>query len=195
MKERWLLPLIAANLAGAAYGFVFFYGPALWQSLETPWLLPFIPDCPLFTLLLALALVGVYTRSESKALNFLALAGALKYGFWTVFVLLLYGGFYFRQDAWLYTLLFWAHVGLFLQAFLLAGKSDNRLKVALPVLGFLWLSDLADYLWLSHPPLPAEGPALMFPASLAMSLAFWLLAWAISKKKEWGKGVTALPLP
>jgi uncharacterized membrane protein YpjA len=109
MKSKWLLLLIAANLIGAAYGFVFFYGPSLWQTAFTqPWLLPFIPDCPLFTLLVAIAFVGVYTKTESKALNFLALAGALKYGFWTVFVLLFYGGFYFQQNSLLYTLLFFS---------------------------------------------------------------------------------------
>jgi uncharacterized membrane protein YpjA len=182
-KLLWLL--IAANLVGAAYGFFFFYGGTLWQTFfERPWLLPFVPDCPLFSLVAALAFIALYLKEKSPGLNFLALAGALKYGFWTVFVLLLYGGFYFQQNPFLYSLLFWAHVGLFFEAFLLAGKSTRKLNVVLPVLGFLLLSDLADYVWQTHPPLPAEGVGFMFGASVLMTLGFSGAAWLLAGKEK-----------
>ena len=184
MKGKWLLVLIAANLVGAAYGFFFFYGQTLLTTaFNQPWLLPFVPDCPLFSLVIALALIALYTREKSPGLNFLALAGALKYGFWTVFVLALYSGFYLMQDSFLYTVLFWAHLGLFAQAFLLAGRSQRSLKIMVPVLGFLVVSDLADYLGGVHPPLPRESLGLMFPASLAMSLAFVAAAWWLAERK------------
>ena len=127
MMRRMLFWLIVlANIGGAVYGFAFYYGE---QFLVTnPLLWVFVGDCPLYALLFGLAF---FFRGEARPemleawlgrvpdlslLWFVAFVGAMKYGFWTVFVLTVFSGFYFTPaSSLMYAVLFGAHIFMFFQ--------------------------------------------------------------------------------
>ncbi|MFA6035413.1 MAG: DUF1405 domain-containing protein [Candidatus Micrarchaeia archaeon] len=179
--------LVLGNLLGALYGFTLFYGA---QMLASPaWQWPFIPDCPLFSLLFAISMLLLYTGVRGRLatlFNFLTFVGCVKYGFWTVFVLTYYRPFYTDTTAQLFlsTLLLVSHIVLFFQAFLLASYVRPKPWHLAAVLGFMLLSDLSDYSWLTHPWLPGESLALLFPLTVAMSIIASIGGYFILRRAE-----------
>jgi len=178
----WLIFIL--NVLGALYGFIFFY----WQQLLTTplHLLIFTPDCPLFALFFAISmlLVRYGVKNEfAQLFNFLTFAGALKYGFWTVFVLMAYPEFYYATSlqAVLSTLLLLGHVGLFFEAFLLPSLVRVKAWHLVPVLGFMLLNEYSDYVLLTHPLVPYYALPFLFILTAGASLLFTLGGYWILK--------------
>lgn len=178
--------IVSANIIGAAYGFIFYYGAELAHAAtHAPQLLLFIPDCPLFSLLFAIALILVYYKKKLNWFYFLAAAGAMKYGFWTVFVLFYYSQFYFTPaHSFMYSVLFVTHLGLLIQPVLLGGRVCSTINGLAVAAGFLLLSDVIDYVFGVYPPLPASATGFMFPASVVMSIVFVMLAFVMFRRLE-----------
>lgn len=184
----WLI--IMANLGGAAFGFLVYYSQQL--SSTDPFLWLFVVDCPLYALLFA---VAFFFRAEPRPrllrawlprlpdlspIWFLIFVGALKYGFWTVFVLTAYSPYYFTPGTgFLYAVLYGAHLFLIFETVLLVGRI--RVREAFLPLSLAWFmaNDLSDYLLGTHPPLPDSALTFMFPATMAMTVVFTLLAYLI----------------
>jgi uncharacterized membrane protein YpjA len=182
--------IILANLGGAAFGFLIYYGKQLSSTSPLLWL--FVVDCPLYALLFA---VAFFFRAEPRPvllrawlgrvpdlswLWFLVFVGALKYGFWTVFVLTAYPPYYFTPEAGLlYAVLYGAHLFLIFETVLLVGRI--RVREAFLPLSLAWFlaNDLSDYLLGTHPPLPESSLAFMFPATAIMTVVFTLLAYLV----------------
>jgi uncharacterized membrane protein YpjA len=177
--------LVIGNLLGALYGFTLFYGG---QLLSSPaWLWPFIPDCPLFSLLFAFSLLLVrYAPGRFNLFNFLTFAGCIKYGFWTVFVLTYYKPFYAYSPftTTMSTMLAASHIFLFFEAFLLASYVRPKAWHLGAVLGFFLLSDWSDYVWMTLPPVPQSALALLFPLTVAMSLFAAIGGYFILRRAE-----------
>lgn len=175
--------LVVANAIGAAYGFIFYYGQ---QLSETPiWLWPFVPDCPLYSLLIAVSLVLIVWGIKSNWFIFISLIGAMKYGFWTVYVLGAYSAFYFTpESSFMYFVLFVAHIFLFLEAFLLLGNFRPDLKLLWLALGWFLLNDLSDYVLNTHPPIPAQYMPQIFAATVVMSVFFSLFAFFLARRAK-----------
>ena len=76
------------NVAAVIVGF-YFYSDQL--AATPPQLLIFVPDCPLFVFLSLLIILGIV---RNDIFSFLVSAGMVKYGLWTVFVLLFHWGAY-----------------------------------------------------------------------------------------------------
>lgn len=182
--------IVLANMVGSVYGFVFFYGE---QFLATsPLLWVFVADCPLYALLFGLAFLF---RGEAKPgtlkawfgevpdlslLWFVAFVGAMKYGFWTVFVLSAYSGFYFTPElSLLYSVLFISHLFMLFETMLLVGKIRVKDWFLFAGAGWFLLNDLSDYLLGTHPPLPESALGFMFPATVGMTLVFSMLGYLI----------------
>lgn len=178
-KLLWLIFL--GNLIGAVYGFVFYYGKQFFVTPLHLWL--FVPDCPLFSLLFALAILLIILKKENSHYFFFTLIGSLKYGFWTVFVLLYYNWFYFSgQNSFMYSVLLITHVFLFFEAFLLIKKIKFKLSYLIFPLVFFLANDLSDYFLNTHPPLPLTELNFMFYLTLISSLFFVLTAFLLVKK-------------
>jgi uncharacterized membrane protein YpjA len=190
--------IVLSNLGGAAYGFVLYYGEQLLSTNPLLWL--FVPDCPLYALLFALAFLArgnprprIVERVTGRSLDvsfvwFLGFLGAMKYGFWTVFVLSAYSGFYFTPaSGFMYSVLFVAHLFLLFETILLVGRIRVR-KWFLPA-GIVWFlaNDLSDYLLGTHPPLPGDALGFMFPATVGMTIMFSLLSYRVLSLK-YGRG-------
>ena len=179
----WLL--VWVNALGFLWGVLAFYPEQLAQTY--PLLLPFVPDCPLAALLFAAALLFVrFAPGRFNLFNFLAFTFSLKYGFWTVFVLTSYVEFYYSTPflAAVNTFLLISHVWLFFQAFLLASLVRVKRWYLAPVLGFMLLSDYADYVLLTHPPVPQYALPLLFPLTIAMSIFFTLAGYRVLRNAK-----------
>ncbi len=175
--------LLVANALGAAYGFIFYYGAQLLNTNPILWI--FVPDCPLYAFLFALTLIMLSEKIKADWLYFVAFVGALKYGFWTMYVLSVYSEYYFTPDHWLlYSVLFVSHVFLFLEPSIFLGKINvKREWLGLAVFWFL-LNDVMDYVFKTHPPVPLAHTGEIFYAAVLMSLVFSLFSYWIIKRFE-----------
>lgn len=182
MNKKILGIIFIINLLGALYGFIFYYGSQLIEAIPKFWLIPFIPDCPLAALLMGVSFLLLASNKNHSRLNFFSSALALKYGFWTLFVLTAFSSFYFSQNFLLYSVLFVSHIFLIAEIILLAGKIRAGVYAVGLTLAFFLLNDLVDYFWATHPPLPAESLSLMLYLTLVMSLVFTGLIYFFAVK-------------
>lgn len=84
--KRWCIKIImGVTAAGTLYGFYWYR----WQLAETPvWLSPFVPDCPLASFYFLVICMFRLRAVRLHTLEQLAVFSAIKYGIWTVGVLL-----------------------------------------------------------------------------------------------------------
>ncbi|MWG35822.1 DUF1405 domain-containing protein [Halomarina oriensis] len=118
----WLVVVI--NLAGTAFGF-YYYSQQFAATPVVMW--PFVPDSPMGTLFIALAL-GLWALGRTNEYaNAFALFGCIKLGAWTPYVLL---AFFPAWDVWwpMYNFLFWSHCAMVVQAFVLHRIADFPVK-------------------------------------------------------------------
>ena len=138
----WLV--VAINLAGTAFGFVY-YGPQLVSTPVAMW--PIVPVSPLATLYMAISLacwrLG-YDGRLAQLVHVLAFFGCLKYGLWSVYIQL------FVEDASvlplvLWQFLIWSHAAMAVQAFLIPRYAEFPLWAAGATTGWYVLNDVLDY--------------------------------------------------
>ncbi len=178
--------IILINLLGTVLGFAYYKD----QLLETPVRLwPFVPDCPNYTLLFAISLFFLLQDKRHDLYNFIASIGIMKYGFWTLFVTLLYSDYFLSPGNKLfYLVLFLLHFGMLVEAVLIFHKIKVR-GIFIPLaLSWFFLNDLFDYslTFSTHPWLPYSAPpfSTISKATLLMSLVFTLLVYFMCKKTQ-----------
>ncbi len=186
---RWLLNLIignpllfwaavVANMLGAIIGGVVWYGPML---LAAPvWAWPFIPDCPLASLLGTIALFDARAGRSRPWFAALTAFFCIKYGVWTLA--------FWLQD-WSQTrapqpveiMLFITHIGLICEGLLFTTRIGRiGIGAKLAVIGWFALSLVVDYGFGYHPPLTLNVPVesmLLVAATLTALLGGALLLW------------------
>lgn len=161
---------VVANVLGTVVGGVWWYGPLL--AAAPFWALPFIPDCPLGSLLGTVALFGM--RAQRRWGFFYALTAfwCMKYGLWTqVFWLRFWADGGPIEPVGL--LMFVTHIGLFCEGLLFVPHiAPLALPKRLAVIGWFALSIGVDYGLRNyalraygfpfHPPMPTEMVGFMF---------------------------------
>lgn len=165
-----LRAVMAVNIIGTFYGFYYYR----FQLLETSgFLWVFVPDSPLSTLAVALSIFLYLREKNNSYIDTFAFFGNLKYGVWTVFVLLyMQEGFLDYQNLPLYLFLISSHALMVLQAFLVLDYSEISLKPMTIVFSWFLLNDFIDY-WLGiHSSLPREAGFSSPVAWTAISLTF-----------------------
>lgn len=184
--QPWALwSLFVINVVAGILGAIYWYGPDL---LRTPaWALVFVPDCPLFALLFAVALLGIWRgRGEWTWFNAITTVGLMKYGLWTITVWILFwrAGNPATTESIAMTL---THIGMFLEGVMLASFLKNlRLRHALLTAAWFFLSDWVDY-GLGFRPRMAPGVSetfMMWEMILATTLLSLLLAWMAWRRRE-----------
>jgi len=167
-STRILTVIILINLIGTLAGFYYYYD----QLSSSPvYLWPFIPDCPLYTMLAVVVLVTfLFTKKSVDLLSFITSIGLAKYGTWTVLVVLGFSPFYFSINSSLYGLLACAHVLMALE-FILPLYIIKEIKKSYVVAAFAWffLNDFFDYFVGTHPPLPSWGVSIVAFMTFAMT--------------------------
>lgn len=169
--------LVGACCIGALYGY-WYYIP---QLLITPtYLWPFVPDCPLFVSFFVVVLLLCELDVRVKMLDGFVLFGLVKYGAWTLFVMLLYFDVYLSALSSTKLLLFAGHIGMVLCALTLVKGLREGLAQWHPLvftLGFLVL-DVMDYVVGTHPTIPPQHIQLVALFSVCTTLAIGAILYA-----------------
>lgn len=119
LRFAWLI--VAINLAGTAFGFWYYRHQFTYEPVVM-W--PFVPDSPLATLLIALAIACWKLGYEQPWLTTLAFFGNVILGLWTPYVLLAFFDSYAYLHPAMFLFLFFSHLGMVAQAFVLHRISD-----------------------------------------------------------------------
>ncbi len=158
------LLILFANLGGVAFGFYYYAG----QFAEMPphlWL--WVPDSPFAVGLMAAVLWLDRKGRKSPLLETLAFIGLVKVGLWTAFVLKYHAAAFYAPDrAALSEILYWLHLGMVAEAFLLRPSAR-----ALPwALGWYLLDLGLDYGLGIYPRIPARDIELVRNVTIALTL-------------------------
>jgi uncharacterized membrane protein YpjA len=143
-NRRLLFLVLLINVAGTLFGLYYY-----WEQLGmTPWYLWLaVPDCPLYTFFMAIALTLILIGKPWTAFNAITAVGTTMYGVWTVIVLLYFGEVFLSPgmvEPTMQRLI--AHGAMAFEGFLLLPYLTNVKPVqwALTALWFLAL-DSVDY--------------------------------------------------
>lgn len=143
-----LYPLLQIlNVIGTVWGLIW-YGASLHSA--PIWLLPFVPDCPLASLLMTVALWR-WHEGDGEALQGAAVGVSLFYAAWTIGLLIATGPV--AEEG----LLLAAHVGLGIEALWLWLAAAPRRGWRLAAV-WIAINTYADYALGVHPPLPERAP-------------------------------------
>jgi uncharacterized membrane protein YpjA len=195
-KSAWFLQtnyvrfILFANIAGTIYGF-WWYKEQLGITPYRYWL--FTPDCPFYTLLFSFVLIEALSRAKNKEISLkgdwfstIVYFGLIKYGAWTIFVLILSlsapGVKWQFQD----TILLISHGGMLIEGVLFLPRP--KIKTFPGTIAFLWflLNDYLDYFHGVYPTLPAPEQFQTIKL-FAFSTTFILWGILISLHKK-GRG-------
>jgi uncharacterized membrane protein YpjA len=150
LRFVWLV--VAVNGLGTAFGF-YYYGlnptiPGFVEgqfALEPLVMWPFVPDSPVATLFIALAFGAWAVGRANEYLTALAFFGCLKLGAWTPFVLLAFKGDFTYLHWAMYNFLFWSHLAMVLQGFVLHRIGDFPVKAVAVAATWYLANDVVDY--------------------------------------------------
>lgn len=172
--------LIIINLLGTLLGF-FYYKEQIFASSPLYWL--FIPDCPIYTLLFALSSLFALYSFRPCLFNYITSVGLLKYGFWTVFVILFYHStFLTGEHALFYTILLFLHIGMGVEGLLIIPKKIKKEFLILTISWFL-LNDFFDYGIGTYPStLPPYGIEVVAGITFLSSIFFSFAVYYLAKK-------------
>jgi uncharacterized membrane protein YpjA len=152
-------------------------------ALHPAYLAIFVPDCPLYVFLALLIILGII---RNEVFSFIVSIGMVKYGLWTVFVLLFHSGFYFAPGLFGISSVFvLGHIGMALEGLALLPKKQIAVSaLALAALWFL-VNDFSDYFLGTVPLIPPGGldtlRNLTIASSILLPLALFAFAGRIRK--------------
>ncbi|WP_459888951.1 DUF1405 domain-containing protein [Halostagnicola bangensis] len=140
LRLAWVV--VAINLLGTVFGF-WYYSPQLSETAAVMW--PWVPDSPLATLFIALAIACWKLGHEIPWLTALAFFGNIILGLWTPFTLIVFADAYAGLHWAMYQFLFWSHLAMVLQAFVLHRITD--FPVYAVAIALLWYGSnlIVDY--------------------------------------------------
>ncbi|ELY67952.1 DUF1405 domain-containing protein [Natrinema versiforme] len=140
LRFAWLV--VAINLAGTAFGF-WYYSGQFTQTATALW--PWVPDSPLATLFVALAIAAWKLGREQPWLTALAFFGNLVLGLWTPMTLLAFADSYAYLSPVMFHFLFWSHLAMVVQALVLHRISDFPVWAVGVAAVWYWSNLIVDY--------------------------------------------------
>ncbi|SDX76346.1 DUF1405 domain-containing protein [Halopenitus persicus] len=189
---RLVWVIVAINLVGTAFGF-WYYRFQFAQIAPRWWV--FVPDSPGATLLIALALAAWAVGRPNDTLASLAFVGNIKLGLWTPYVLVAFApGFLEFTALPMYLFLFWSHVAMAVQAFVLHRISGFPLHAIAIAAAWYTVDLLFDYFvplggQVTHTSLPYAGSTPWFTTTVlqvaaagAVALTIAPIAWLLATR-------------
>ncbi|WP_255168683.1 DUF1405 domain-containing protein [Natrononativus amylolyticus] len=171
LRYAWLI--VAINLAGTAFGF-WYYRHQFADTAMVMW--PWVPDSPLATLFIALAIAAWKLGHELPWLTALAFFGNIVLGLWTPYTLLVFYETYAAQThPLMYQFLFWSHLAMVVQALVLHRITDFSVSAVGVALLWYWSNLVVDYFVPivgdpHHTAIPLARDAEMFLGADALGL-------------------------
>ncbi|ELY84086.1 DUF1405 domain-containing protein [Natrinema altunense] len=162
LRFAWLV--VAINLAGTAFGF-WYYSGQFTETTAALW--PWVPDSPLATLCIALAIAAWKLGREQPWLTALAFFGNVVLGLWTPYTLLAFADSYAYLHPLMYHFLFWSHLAMVVQALVLHRISGFPVWAVAVAAVWYWSNLIVDYFVPvvgdpHHTIIPVERDAAMF---------------------------------
>ena len=148
--------LIVINLAGTIYGW-YYYRFQLMASNPLFW--PLITDCPNATFFFVIVALLIYSKKKNDDFTFFASANMVKYGIWTMAILMYHRDYFFAPERYLlYSGIFVTHFFLVLEAIPLKNTISSISERGLAIT-FSWLliNDFFDYVVGTHPYIPEKN--------------------------------------
>jgi uncharacterized membrane protein YpjA len=152
LRLAW--PIVAVNLLGTLFGF-WYYGvtplptdtPLITRqlALEPVVMWPLVPDSPVATLFIALAIAAWKLGYDAEWLGALAFFGCLKLGAWTPYTLLVFADSFSYLHPAMYHFLFWSHLAMVVEGFVLYRLYDFPVRAVAVAVGWYLLNDVVDY--------------------------------------------------
>lgn len=171
LRFAWLI--VAINLGGTVFGF-WYYREQFTTEPVVMWI--FVPDSPIATLLIALAIASWKLGHEQQWLTALAFFGNIILGLWTPFVLLAFYDAYAYLHPAMYAFLFVSHLGMVVQALVLHRITDfpvwavavASLWYGVDLLVDFFVPIVGDY---HHTTLPLSGETPMYLGGTVRDIA------------------------
>ncbi len=151
-----IILLILVNLAGTIYGWYYYKFQLM---VSNPILWPLITDCPNASFFFAMAAYLIYLKRKKDDFTFFASANMVKYGIWTMAILIYHHDYFFAPERYLlYSGIFVTHLFLVLEAIPLKNSisSISRRGIA-TTLTWLLANDFFDYIVGTHPYIPERN--------------------------------------
>ncbi|MFC7213777.1 DUF1405 domain-containing protein [Saliphagus sp. GCM10025334] len=170
LRFAWLV--VAINLAGTVFGF-WYYQAQLLSTSPVMW--PFVPDSPLATLAIALAIGAWKLGYEQPWLTAIAFFGNIILGLWTPYTLLAFWDAYSYLDPLMFHFLFWSHLAMVVQAFVLHRITDFPVWAIAVALAYYGVNLVLDYFVpvvgdLHHTAIPLERTEPMYLGADALGI-------------------------
>jgi len=160
--------LILINLGAAIYG-IYYYDTLLAKTDPPLWV--FALDSPLHAFLFAAAIGLALVKKANNWITHLAAIGCIKYGLWTIFVVLFQSEYFLAPSvAPQYIFLFVAHIGQIIQGLFLVGTKRMGIAMLLILGGWTLLNDYMDYGIGTHPMIAEKGLETVAAGTVLISL-------------------------
>ncbi|MFP9059568.1 DUF1405 domain-containing protein [Natrialbaceae archaeon A-chndr2] len=170
LRYAWVI--VAINLAGTGFGFWYYQG----QLARTPMVMwPFVPDSPLATLAIALAIAAWKLGHELPWLTAIAFFGNIILGLWTPYTLLAFYDAYSYHHPLMFQFLFWSHLAMVVQAFVLYRITSFPVWAIAVATGYYAINLVVDYFVPiigepHHTPIPLERDESVFLGADALGV-------------------------
>ena len=161
------------------------------QLAETPFYLQvFVPDCPLYVLLMVLV---VFFAIQNREIRFLVAMGMVKYAVWTLMIFMAYFDYYFAPAfLWQTAILFLGHILMIWGGLIILPSKPTRLAFGI-TMGWFLLNDLMDYGFGLRPVFPDDhlGFVEIFSFASTIVFSFALYYWCDAIRRlpivGWGR--------
>lgn len=175
--------VLVINILGSGFGY-YYYQNLLSSSPKWQWF--FIPDSPNSTLLFSLALLLILLRRSSSVISALGSVYVMKYGLWTMFVIVYYPYYFLAPErADYYWLIFTLHIGMLIEPILILHTIQKKAMVLIIPLILALLNDYFDY-FVGTTPLysfPLKGLGVTPVFSIISTVILSILVYRLSGNK------------
>ena len=143
--KKWLAALALINFIGFLYG-VYFYQNQLAATPMHLWI--FVLDSPIAVLFIALfCTLRLWKRKNNNFLAVLAVFGLIKYGLWTIIVLLMNWQYFYAASPLITSLNLPLHAAMVLEGIALLAVIKPRIVFVAAATAFFLLNDYLDYFY------------------------------------------------
>ena len=138
----------------------------------------FIADCPFYAILFGVNVLLLLKGTPSKLLSFISIIGNIKYGFWTIFVILISPAFPGNN------LFILSHLLLIIEVVLFYNLFEFRVKHVIFALLWFLANDYLDYVVLLHPPVAESVLQQVGLFSIGCSIIITLIVSVLFSVKQ-----------
>jgi len=165
--KKLVLIIAIINIIGFLYG-LHYYSDQMEEIPAFLWV--FLLDSPIAVLLAAIVFILLLFNKTNRLLISFASFACIKYGIWTMFVLLYFSDYFFSPvHSWLYYSMFITHAAMVVEGVFLTFPKPKK-YILYPVFIFFLLNDVLDYGLGINTTLPAIEEKVLLTAVFSITL-------------------------